>query len=124
MIDKHSWVHRCLIVPDKYVVFARNLTFAIAGESGNNMWTTALSNSGKYPATHWISAGMITSEFAALLPCNDIGYGGSAETTAKIASSCGVKTTKEQLQELFDNSDCTTEEALEALQRLDLKLIE
>lgn len=119
-----EWLHRCLIVPDKYVVFARSLTAVLAGESGYGMWTAALSSNGNLPATYWISAGMVKSEFADLLPCNDLGKKGEAGTTAKLASAYGLKTTQEEVQELFDKSFCTTEEAIDALQRLKLKLIE
>lgn len=119
-----TWVHRCLIVPDKHVVLARTLTAVLAGESGSGMWTAALSADGNLPATYWISAGMVTEEFANLLPCNDIGKDGDAETTVKLAFACGMSTTKEKVQELFDKSFCTTEEAVVALQRLKLKLIE
>lgn len=124
MTNEQKWEHRCLVVPDQYVALARKLTSAIAGESGFNMWTTALSNDGNIPATFWISAGMITAEFAAILPCTDIGFTGNSAVTAYLANKKGVVVTQKEVQDLFDNSECTTEESIAALKRLNLKLIE
>ena len=48
--------------------YARELAATVAGPSGSGMWTTPLSATGQEPATHWISAGLISEDFAALLP--------------------------------------------------------
>ena len=58
-----DYSHRTLIVPDKLVVFARGLTLSIAGQSAENMWSTALSKTGNLPVTHWISSGLISNDF-------------------------------------------------------------
>jgi hypothetical protein len=62
-----TWVHRTIIVPEAHVAMARGLAAGIAGSSGEGMWTTGLSADGSAPATHFISAGLMQSEFAELL---------------------------------------------------------
>lgn len=62
----NDWLHRTCIIPDAYVALARQLA-AAAAESGVGMFTTPLSATGQEPATHWISAGLLREEFAAIL---------------------------------------------------------
>jgi hypothetical protein len=62
------WTHRTIIVDAAQVELARSLCAAIAGPAGKGMFSTALSASGLYPATHYISAGLIAEPFAAILP--------------------------------------------------------
>lgn len=69
-----QWTHRTLIVHDSDVEFARLLTKTITGSAGEGMWNTALSVTGNLPATHWISSGLITAEFAELLPLTQHTY--------------------------------------------------
>lgn len=117
------WAHRCLIVPSVHADLARTLAAALAGSAGAGMWTTSLSATGGLPATHWISAGLITQEFASLLPCADLGQPGSAATAAYLASEAGIPVTAGQVQAMFDACDCTTEEVHIALARLGLVLV-
>ena len=88
------WTYRALVVPDAQVTYARELTAAVAGPAGAGMFTAALSPTGSEPATHWISAGMIADEFAALLPltvypadAEPIHTLGQPETVAAIATA-------------------------------------
>lgn len=63
-----GWVHRTMVVPAAYVALARSLAAAIGtGESGKGMFTTPLSATGTGTPTHYISAGLIWPEFAAML---------------------------------------------------------
>ena len=62
------WTHRTLIVPTNQVELARSLCAALAGPAGEGMFTTPLSPTGFFPATHYISAGLIEEQFAAILP--------------------------------------------------------
>lgn len=115
------WTYRCLIVPDAQVAFARELSATVAGPAGAGMWTTPLSPTGAEPATHWISAGLISQDFAALLPLgNDPG---NAALVAELATANGMQTTPEQVQILFDASDITEEESHVAMARLGLMMI-
>jgi hypothetical protein len=120
-----DWTYRCLIVPDANVVFARALSEAVAGPAGAGMWTTPLSASGLLPATHWISAGLISAEFAALLPlttypadAEPVTTPGGAAMVAQLAAANGFEATIEQVQALLDVSDITEQEAMQAVGRL------
>lgn len=116
------WTYRCLIVPDDQVVFARELAATVAGPSGAGMWTTPLSPTGAEPATNWISAGLISQDFAALLPLGD--DPGNAALVAELAAANGMETTAEQVQILFDASDITEEESHVAMARLGLMMVQ
>lgn len=63
-----DWTHRTMVVPAAYVALARSLAASIGvGDSGKGMWTTPLSATGTGTPTHYISAGLIWPEFAAML---------------------------------------------------------
>jgi len=124
-----TWTHRCMIVPAAHVEFARQLPAAIAGSSGSGMWGTALSPSGKLPATHWISSGLLDKQFADLLPLtqypNDaepIHTPGQSALAAHLATAAGFTATAEQVQALFDASDATDQEAMVAMSRMGLMM--
>lgn len=116
------WTYRCLIVPDSQVAFARDLSATVAGPAGAGMWTTPLSPTGAEPATHWISAGLISQDFAALLPLGD--NPGNAALVAELATANGYPTTVEQVRALFDAADVTEEESHTAMARLGLVMLE
>lgn len=121
--------YRCLIIPDSQTTYARELSAVVAGPAGDGMYTTPLSPTGADPATHWISAGIISDEFAAMLPlttypldADPITTAGNPEAVAMLASSAGYITTTEQVQALFDASNVTEQEAHEAIARMGLQL--
>ena len=62
------WRHRTLIVQADHAELARSLCAALAGPAGEGMFSTPLSATGLFPATHYISAGLIEDKFAAILP--------------------------------------------------------
>lgn len=124
-----EWTYRCLITPDAQVDYARELAATVAGPSGAGMWTTPLSASGLLPATHWISAGLISAEFASLLPlitfpidAEPVYTPGNPEVVAQMAQANGMQTTTEEVQALYDASDITDEDAFAAMARLGLKV--
>jgi hypothetical protein len=124
-----TWTHRCMIVPAAHVEFARQLPAAIAGPSGSGMWGTPLSPSGKLPATHWISSGLIDKQFADLLPlmqypadAEPIYTPGRPGIAAHLATAAGFTATADQVQALFDASDATDQEATVAMSRLGLMM--
>lgn len=115
------WTYRCLIVPDAQVEFARELSATVAGPAGAGMWTTPLSSTGAEPATHWISAGLISQDFAALLPLGN--EPGNAALVAQLATANGMATTAEQVRALFDVADVTEDESHVAMARLGLVMV-
>ena len=126
-----EWTYRALVVPDAQVTYARALTAAVAGPAGAGMFTAPLSPTGQEPATHWMSAGMIAGNFAALLPlttyppdAEPIHTPGQPDTVAAIATANGYPTTAEQVQALLAASDVTEQEAFTALARLGLQIVQ
>lgn len=126
----NEYLHRTLIVPDNLVVFARELTTSIAGQAAENMWNTALSNTGKLPVTHWISSGMISNEFASIIPFmeydtegTEVKTKGQPDVCQYLASQAEFNTSIEEIETLFEQADITEQDAFTAMQRLGLKLI-
>lgn len=115
-----TYVERCMIVPAAYMPLARALCAGLTpGGSGSGMFVTALSAVGSLPATHYISAGMIEDQFAALLPLGDAP--GQPETI--VALSAGAVTLA-QAKALLAAIDVTEQGPFTAMSRLDLKLIQ
>lgn len=126
----NDYSHRTLIVPDKLVVFARGLTLSIAGQSAENMWSTALSKTGDLPVTHWISSGLISNDFVGVIPFmeyqndgTEVKTKGQPDVCQYLASQAGFKTSKEEIETLFEQADITEQDAFTTLGRLGLKLI-
>lgn len=115
-----TWSHRTIIVPDVQSQLARDLCAALAGPGGEGMFTTGLSADSAAPATHWISAGLIDSQFAALLPLGDTP--GQPDTVAMLAQDAGLAVTPEQVQALLDAVVVTELEPLSAIKTLGLML--
>ena len=122
-----NWTHRCLIVPNAQVEFARSLSAAIAGLSGTGMWTAKLSAGGSEPATHFISSGLIDAQFAALMPlmtypadAEPIFTPGRPEVAAYLATEAGLIKTYEEVAALFAVCDSSDQEAQVAMARLGL----
>ena len=64
-----QYTHRAMIVPAAFQTLAQGLCEAMAeGDAGKGMFTTGLSPNGEEHATHYISSGSITTEFADILP--------------------------------------------------------
>lgn len=107
-----------MIVPMLHVALARQLADQIApGGSGSQMWTTGLSPTGAAPATHFISAGLIQSDFAALLA--------NAPLTLTYAQAVGIVTTLQAIQALYAASVIRAdEEPFAVLQDLNLQLVQ
>jgi len=129
--QKDEWSLRTLVVPDSHVKFASDLTVAVAGAPGANMWTAALSLTGTAPATHWIAGpGLISTKFADLLPFLEFPYDsepilkpGNAAVVAYLANQAEFVVTPEQVQELFDLADITDQNLSQINQRLGLQLV-
>ena len=127
------WVHRTLIVPANQVELARSLCAALAGPAGEGMFNTPLSPSGFFPATHYISAGLIEDQFANLLPLTTVVHTdgtpstsiqpGNAALTAQLAAGAGLLITEEEISTLFAAVDVSEQPAEDALVRLGLRMI-
>lgn len=112
-----SWTHRSMIVPAAHVALARELCARLPpGDSGSGMFLTGLSATGTGTPTHWVSAGLIQSEFADLMT--------SAATTFAMAQAAGIATTQAAVSSLLADSDITPDEPFAALARLGLLIVQ
>lgn len=125
------WAYRCLIVTASQAELARVLCATLAGPGGAGMFTTPLSPTGKEPATHFISSGLLDEQFAQLLPliefpadAEPVIYPGQPELIAQMASAQGMAVTPEEVQALLAASDVTEQEAFTALARLGLQIVQ
>lgn len=114
-----------MIVPADYVELARALAEGISGPAGAGMWTTGLSADGSEPATHYISAGLIDSDFADLLPLTTYDSDGVATTAPgqvdAIAAKADVHPTV--IADLLDACHVTDEDAHSAMARMGLLMV-
>lgn len=128
MSNSIRWTYRTIIVPQQYVDFARELTALLAGPSGQGMYTTPLASSQDTSVTtHWISAGLISEEFAMMLPLQEfteegvtVVSQGNAQMVAEVSTANGFEVTSQQVQELFSASYVSEQDAFICMQSLDL----
>ena len=85
------------------------------GANGVGMFITPLSETGDYPATHYVSTGFIPEQFVYLL--------GDANALHYVANEAGVVCTIEAVTRLLTNADVTDEEPFVAFERLGLSII-
>lgn len=122
-----------LIVIASHVDLARNLA-ASFGPGGAGMWTTPLSATGAEPATHYVSTGMLPSEFADMVPTQTWeqidglwtmtgSTPGNAAAVYYVAQQQGVQCTLEEVENTLTSSDVTTQPPFVAFDRLGLKII-
>lgn len=109
------WVHKTIVVNDNVVQMARDMCQQLAGSGGTDMFITGLSETGSTPITHWISSGLIQSEFATLLESPEIVY--------QVASQSGIELPQGSVEYLLSNCDISDEQAETTLQRLNLSYI-
>lgn len=126
-----DWTHRCLIVPAEHVELVRALTLNLAGPGGSGMFTTPLSPTGEYPATHYISSGAIEKPFADLLPLVQVELDnsitvvpGNPDEIVTLAGNSGFETTLNQVKALLDSSDVSEQDPFTAMSRLGLQLVQ
>lgn len=92
------------------------------------MYTTPLASSQDTSVTtHWISAGLISEEFAMMLPLQEfteegvtIVSQGNAQMVAEVSTANGFEVTSQQVQELFSASYVSEQDAFIYMRVLDL----
>lgn len=126
-------IFRTLIIPANQVEFARAVATSF-GSGGQGMWTTPLSSTGLFPATHYISSGYIAEEFAYMVPeqfweQSEEGWvetgstEGNPEAVYQSALAGGVECSLEDIQTLFAVADVTEQDPFVAMGRLKLIII-
>ena len=127
-------IDRCIIIPASAQAKAQALCAGLAGQAGAGMFVVGLSASGNAPATHYISAGPISSDMAALLPCTSVtqdaeGNGvitttpGQPAAVPALAAKAGITTTLAQINALYASIDVSDQEPFAAMARLGLQIV-
>jgi hypothetical protein len=129
-------IFRTLLVTDLDAPTARQIAETLAPVGGSRMWLAGLSPTGKPPATHYVSTGLIGPDFAAMVPCtfwaNEDGVwtetGSEPGNAALVAMACAsmdppLVLTEKQVQGLMDRSDISDQEPFVAFGRLGLQLV-
>jgi hypothetical protein len=111
-----SYTHRTLIIPADIAPACQQLTLALSGESGAEMFTTGLSATGAEPATHFISSGMIYYEFAAMLADAQVMFGA--------CQTAGLSTTLSECESILSAADVSDDEPFVAMARMGLLMLE
>lgn len=110
-----TYVHRSMIVKAAKAQQAADLCGALAGPPGAGMFDVALSATGNAPATHFISAGPIEAQFAAVLADPAVMHGA--------CQAAGISITLVECTALLAAADISEEPPFDALARVGLKLI-
>jgi len=125
-----TYTFRTFIVHAAVVDMASAMCVGLAGEAGDNMFTTELSATGEAPATHYISSGLISDEMAALLPLTTVNPDGTVTTepgdpayVVELAAQAGITVTVEQVAGLLAAVDVSEQEPFAAMARLGLKIV-
>lgn len=111
-----TYVHRTLIIPAAITPTCQQLSVALSGEAGSNMWLTGLSPTGAEPPTHYISSGMITEEFATMIADPQVMF--------DACTAMELPVTLEQCQGILGMADVSEDGAFEAMDRLGLKMMQ
>ena len=131
-----DWAFRTMITTAATTPLARSIASTIAPETGQNMWITPLSATGNAPATHYVSTGLISDQFAALMPeqvwTQDPNTSAWSMTSSspgdpvlcrQLCLDGGLSVTQAQINNLYATADVTQQEPFTAFGRLDLKLV-
>lgn len=130
-----STIFRTLIVPDSCVEAARTIAAGLEPVSGQNMWTTGLSPTGQGQPTHWISTGLMGSEWGPILPLTEWAWEdgqwmlvsddpGQPAALFGMCQQLGIPITQPELNDVFDLADVTFQEPFVAMERLGIRIID
>lgn len=128
-------LHRTIIVPANKQALSQALTVGLTGSAGDGMFVVGLSATGNAPATHYISAGLISSDMAALLPCKYVTVDaegnqqitttpGHPELVPALAAKAGITVTQAQITALYASIDVSDQPPFEAMARLGLQMVQ
>lgn len=128
-------LHRTIIVPKAKQALSQSLCAGLSPNGGAGMFIVGLSASGNAPATHYISAGAISDDMAALLPCTSVTTDaegkqqitttpGHPELIPALALKAGITVTPAQITALYASIDVSDQDPHAALARKGLKLVQ
>ena len=107
-----TYSFRTMIVPASLAPLARALAAGLSPTAGAGMWQTALAPEGAPEPTHYISTGMIDSEFVGALSDASVLYAA--------CQAAGAEVTQAQCDALVALSDVSTDAPQDAMDRLGL----
>ena len=131
-----DWDFRTLITTAATTPLARDIAATLSPSGGQNMWLTGLSATGNAPATHYVSTGLISPEFAALVPeqtweQNENGDWVQTGSTPGDPVLCyqmciagGLTVTQAQVDAVYATADVTEQEPFVAFARLGLQMVQ
>ena len=131
-----DWSFRTLITTAATTPLARDIAATLSPTAGQNMWLTGLSATGNAPATHYVSTGLISPEFAALVPeqmweqdenGDWVQTGSTPGDPVLCYQMCiagGLTVTQAQVNAVYAASDVTTQEPFTAFARLGLLMVQ
>ena len=130
-----DWAFRTLITTAATTPLARDIA-ATLSPAGANMWLTGLSATGNAPATHYVSTGLISPEFAALVPeqvweQDENGDWAQTGSTPGDPVACyqlciagGMTVTQAEVDAVYAAADVTEQEPFVAFGRLGLVMVQ
>jgi hypothetical protein len=131
-----DWSFRTLITTAATTPLARDIAATLSPTAGQNMWLTGLSATGSAPATHYVSTGLISPEFAMLVPeqmweqdANGdwVQTGSSPGDPVLCYQMCiagGLTVTQAQVNAVYAAADVTEQEPFTAFARLGLQMVQ
>jgi hypothetical protein len=97
---------------------------AALSPAGHGMFVSGLSADGSEPATHFVSTGMIHSQFAALLALNDPQALYDMAVAGAAAQGLPVTWSVDDCAALLEQSDVSADPPFDAFARLGLQLVQ
>ena len=140
-----AWSFRTLITTAATTPLARDIAATLSPTAGQNMWLAGLSATGNAPATHYVSTGLISPEFAALVPeqvweqireqdaNGNWVYGDWVMTSStpgdpvlcyQMCLAGGLTVTQAQVNAVYAAADVTQQEPFVAFARLGLLMVQ
>ena len=126
---------RTMILPASVTPLAREIANTLS-TAAQGMWTTGLSPTGAEPATHFISSGLISPEFAFMVPeqfwTQDedgawVQTGSTPGDPVAVFEACtaaGLEVTQAEVDGVFAVADVTEQEPFVSMGRLGLVLVQ
>jgi hypothetical protein len=131
-----AWSFRTLITTAATTPLARDIAATLSPTAGQNMWLTGLSATGNAPATHYVSTGLISPEFAALVPeqvweqdangdwVMTSSTPGDPVACYDLCIAGGLTVTQAQVDAVYAAADVTEQEPFVAFARLGLLMVQ
>ena len=132
----NEWSFRTLITTAATTPLSRDIAATLSPTAGQNMWITGLSATSNAPATHYVSTGLISPEFAALVPeqvweqdangdwVMTSSTPGDPVACYDLCIAGGLTVTQAQVNAVYAAADVTEQEPFVAFGRLGLLMVQ